>query len=575
MEKEIAAREKMWELRQRAEKLLEGKNGKQVMSPDDVIKLSQELAVHQIQLEMQAEELRRAQIGLEKSRDKYMELFDFAPLGHFTLNGNNIVTEANLAAAKLLNVERRDLIKSKFTKFIAPESQDIFYSVYRKDFGPEGKRGCELYLRRKDGTTFAAWVEGVARPDEEGHLTKRLLVITNIEERKLIEGSLFRSEEQFRTLFEKSPIGIELYDVNGLFVTCNQAFMDIFGFPDISEIRDSQLFTDLSITDDVKAILRRGEAVKYEALFDFKKFKKAVHHKTTKSGSIQIDVAVAPLFATGQKISGYLVHVQDVTERKQSQDYVLHAKDELEAQVLQRTAALERSNKELRLLASRLTLAEEHERRRIAQQVHDRIGQSMSLCSIQLGRLINLSTSDAFTQRLKEIQNTVKEILEETRMFVFEISPNVLYDFGVEIALERLATILGQRHDILISYNDDSKTKHLDEDTRVMLFQMTRELLVNAIKHAKAHKIKIRTMREGNTIRVTVQDDGVGFDTTILKNKGLGGLGLFSISERLTQIGGYAQVKSKIGSGTVITITAPLKQRLAKKNISPITNHEL
>src|SRR4030042_5550177 len=169
MGKEITAREKMGELRQRAEKLLEGKNGKQVMSTNDIIKLSQELAVHQIELEMQAEELRRAQIEVEKSRDKYCELFDFAPLGHFTLNENNIITEANLAAARLLNVERRDLVRSKFTKFIAPESQDIFYSVYRKDYEPGEKRSCELNLRRKNSTNFAAWLEGVARPDEEGH----------------------------------------------------------------------------------------------------------------------------------------------------------------------------------------------------------------------------------------------------------------------------------------------------------------------------------------------------------------------------------------------------------------------
>jgi PAS domain-containing protein len=146
MEKEINAREKHTELRQRAEKLLKEKNGKQVMSTDEIIKLSQELAVHQIELEMQAEEFRRAQVDLEKSRDKYIELFDFAPLGHFTLNGNNIITEANLAVARLLNTERSSLIKSKFTKFIAPESQDIFYTVFRKDFEPEEKRSCELHM---------------------------------------------------------------------------------------------------------------------------------------------------------------------------------------------------------------------------------------------------------------------------------------------------------------------------------------------------------------------------------------------------------------------------------------------
>jgi signal transduction histidine kinase len=120
--------------------------------------------------------------------------------------------------------------------------------------------------------------------------------------------------------------------------------------------------------------------------------------------------------------------------------------------------------------------------------------------------------------------------------------------------------MLGQRHDIRINYKDDSKEKQVDEDIRVMLFQMTRELLVNSIKHANAHKIKIRTIKQDNILHITVQDDGIGFDTTILKNRGSGGLGLFSISERLMQIGGNAQIKSKIGSGTIIILEAPLNK---------------
>jgi PAS domain S-box-containing protein len=574
MGKETTAQKKMNELRQQAEKLLEKKAGKRVMSTDDMFKLSHELAVHQIELEMQAEELQQAQIELEKSRDKYIELFDFAPLGYFTLNKNNIIIEANLTAAKLLDMERRNLIRSKFTKFIAPESQDIFYSVYRKDFEPGGKRGCEIYMRRKDGTRFAASLEGVTRPDEEGHLTRRLIIVTDITERKRIEDSLSRSEEQFRNIFEKSPIGIGLCDDNGLLITCNQACLDVFGITDINEMRGFQFFKDLNITDDAKAILRRREIVKYEFSYDFKKVKKAKLYKTAKSGIIQLDIVVSPLFAAGQKIIGYLVHVQDITERKKAQDYVFKARDELEVQVKQRTARLERSIKELRLLASRLTLAEEHERRRIAKIFHDTFGQRMSLCSIQLGRLIRISTSDDFTQRLKEIQDNVKGILSETRQFIFEVSPAVLYDFGLEVALERLAAVFEQKHNILIYYKDDGKSKHLDEDIRVMLFQMTRELLMNVVKHAKAHRIEVSTIRRGRTIRITVQDDGVGFDKKILKTKGSEGMGLFSIGERITQVGGSAEVKSKIGGGTVITLAAPLKQKSVKNTISPITNLE-
>jgi signal transduction histidine kinase len=290
---------------------------------------------------------------------------------------------------------------------------------------------------------------------------------------------------------------------------------------------------------------------------------------------IQLFTVIDPLFAAKHKFTGYLMQVQDITERKKYQDYILKSREEFKIQVKQRTAELELSNKELRLLASRLTLAEEHERRRIAQIFHDGIGQTLSLCSIQLGRLIHFSNSDALTQRLKEIQNNIKGILNETRMFIFEVSPAVLYDFGLEVALERLTAALAQKNNIVITYKDDSKPKYLDEDIRIMLFQMTRELLANVIKHAKAHNIEVSTVKRGRTIRITVRDDGAGFDTKIIKNRSSKGLGLFSINERLIQIGGSAKVASIIGSGTLITIAAPLKQVSKKKSISSITNLEV
>jgi len=575
MGKATTTQNKVDKLRQQAENLLEKKMGKQVMSTDEMFKVSHELAVHQIELEMQAEELRRAQIDLEKSRDKYIELFDFAPLGYFMLNKDNIIIEANLTAASLLNTERRNLIKSKFNRFIAPESKDIFYSVFHQDFETGGKRSCELYMRRRDGNYFAASLEGAARPDEEGHLTRRLIVLTDISERKIIEDSLFQSEEQFRNIFENSPIGIELFDADGILVTCNKACLKILSVAGINKLKGLQLFKNPNIPEDVKTILRRRETVKYESQYDFNKVKQSMYYKTEKSGIIHLYVVIDPLFASGHEFTGYLMQVQDITERIEAQDYVLRAKDELEVQVKQRTAELLRSNKELRLLASHLTLAEERERRRIARIFHDGIGQSLSLCSIQLGRLIRVSNSDALTERLKEIQNNVKGILNETRTLIFEVSPAVLYDFGLEVALERLSAVLAQKNNIVINYKNDSKSKYLDEDIRVMLFQMTRELLANVIKHAKAKKIEVITIKRGNTIRITVQDDGSGFDTKNLKPNSSGGVGLFSINERLLQIGGSSEIRSKIGLGTKIIITAPLKKESEKKPVTPIADLEL
>ena len=115
-------------LRWRAEALLQAKpQAPGNIPPEDIQQLIHELQVYQIELEMQNEELRRVQLQLAEARDKYVDLYDFAPIGYFTLDNNALVVEANLTGANLLIVERQSLINSSFTRFIAPDFQDSFY----------------------------------------------------------------------------------------------------------------------------------------------------------------------------------------------------------------------------------------------------------------------------------------------------------------------------------------------------------------------------------------------------------------------------------------------------------------
>ncbi len=120
-------------LRHRAEALLHEKpQALSNISPEDIQQLIRELQVYQAELEMQNEGLRRTQLQLAEAHDKYSDLFDFAPVGYFTLDKNALVVEANLTGAKLLVVDRRSLITTSFTRFIAPDFQDSFYFNRRR-----------------------------------------------------------------------------------------------------------------------------------------------------------------------------------------------------------------------------------------------------------------------------------------------------------------------------------------------------------------------------------------------------------------------------------------------------------
>lgn len=217
------------------------------LSPDDAARLIHELRVHQVELEMQNEELRRAQEEVERSRTKYSELYDFAPVGYFTFDKNGLIIDVNLTGAGLLGTERGRLIKMPFSGFVHRDDQDIFYLHRRKVLETGTRQACRVRLKDNKGAGFYAWLESIAEHDERGHfnrcrtavidITKRIkaeeavqkakdelettvqqrtaeLASTvehlqkEIAERVKVQKLLRVSEKKFRTLFEDSPISL-------------------------------------------------------------------------------------------------------------------------------------------------------------------------------------------------------------------------------------------------------------------------------------------------------------------------------------------------------------------------------
>jgi signal transduction histidine kinase len=167
---------------------------------------------------------------------------------------------------------------------------------------------------------------------------------------------------------------------------------------------------------------------------------------------------------------------------------------------------------------------------------------------------------------LNEIGELIDQAIQYTRSLTFELSPPILYELGLEAALEWLTEQIQEQHGILIDFEDDRQSKPMSEEIRITLFKATRELLINIVKHAQASKAKVSILREDNSIRIRVEDDGVGFNP--LKTACLGktiGFGLFNIREKLNSIGGYLEIQSEPGQGTRITLVTPLMKNKKKK----------
>ncbi|MFC2173243.1 PAS domain S-box protein [Acidobacteriota bacterium] len=239
----------------------------------------------------------------------------------------------------------------------------------------------------------------------------------------------------------------------------------------------------------------------------------------------------------------------DITARKQAEAKLLHYQDRL------------------RSLASELSMTEERERRRIAAELHDRIGQVLAAAKIKLGAAQHSASSPDMVKNLEEIRAHIEQTIKDTRSLTFELSPPILYELGFEPAVEWMTEQVHSDHGIAITFTDTGGSKPLDHDIRIVLFYATREALFNVVKHAKTDHAEVTISKQDNDIQITITDDGIGFDppSAGYQSDRTGGFGLFNIRERLDILGGSLEVSSTPGLGATVILTAPLKRESRDK----------
>jgi len=225
------------------------------MNVDEIQALIHELQVHRVELEVQNEQLRDAQVELEEARDRYLELYDFAPVGYLTLDLTGTILDANLAAADLLGVDRRSLIQARLSRFIARDFQDTWYLLLQRFSVAGVKETCELELVKSDGVPVFVQFEGVSARDEKRENSRIQTCVVNITRRKQLEEdlrelnagleqrvtertgeyrqaleALQRDEAWLRGLVETTQDAVVSIDRQGCVVLFNPAAERIFGF---------------------------------------------------------------------------------------------------------------------------------------------------------------------------------------------------------------------------------------------------------------------------------------------------------------------------------------------------------
>lgn len=254
---------------------------------------------------------------------------------------------------------------------------------------------------------------------------------------------------------------------------------------------------------------------------------------------------------------------------KKTNDKLEKANEQLKLENLERTRTekkLLQHRERLRSMTSDLIIAEELERRRVAVEIHESIGQLLAFIQIRLGSIIQSAITPEPTEKLEEILQYINRAIEEMRSVSYKLSPPILYEIGLEAAIASFIEKIEKKHGLHISLADDNKLKHLDNPSRIHLFRSVRELILNIIRHSQAQHVKISIQRVKGRIQIIIEDDGIGFESSLLdfshdlKN----GFGLFSIRERLIHLGGSFQIQSKPGKGARVFLSAPLENKKDK-----------
>jgi PAS domain S-box-containing protein len=218
-------------LRVRSEQLLTDSGlALQPLPPDDVLELVQELKVHPIELEMQNEELRRAQEAITKTGNRYADLYDFAPVGYVTLDQQGLIVEVNLTGARLLGAPRNSLLQKPFILLVAPFDRQPFQAYLRRLPTGAAPQSCELEINPQQGPPGAVSLESLAMVNAGGQVIQYRMAITDITRRRKAEDDLRRNEEKFRLLFDQAPLGYQCLDEKGIIREVNQAWLDGLGY---------------------------------------------------------------------------------------------------------------------------------------------------------------------------------------------------------------------------------------------------------------------------------------------------------------------------------------------------------
>jgi PAS domain S-box-containing protein len=482
---------------------------------------------------------REAVTALQESEKRFRELADDAPLMIWVADNFGNPKFVNGTYLKYFEMSVADLAGQRWKDLVHPDDYESCFKEFLAASAARRPFRAKCRVRRGDGEW--RWIDSwaVLRSSESEGAPGMVGCSVDVTEQVRAEerirelGAIVESSED--AIFGKTP--------GGIITSWNKGAERIYGFA-----ADEVLGNSVSILlpsgreDELLRVLRAvvsGESIaSYEAV-----------HRRKNGQEIQMFLTVSPICSLQGQIIGASTVGRDVTERKR-----------IERELLESEKRLREANEQLHVLSRRLFRIQEDERRHLARELHDQMGQTLTAARIELQAAQHLRKRTAIMCQLNESVAVLDRLLEQVRQLSLELRPPLLDDLGLVPALRCYLDQHTQRAGLRINFfADQALEQRVDVDIETACFRVAQEAVTNVVRHARAQTVSVELYRAPEALHLIARDDGIGFDVATAQQGA--SLGLLGIRERVALVGGEFDCKSILGGGTEIHAFFPLGSR--------------